>query len=111
VFRTPWLRQAFEEEMLRSWARVEVLHDTSPAPGGLRRLLAGRRRAHILNIAPTLRRERQGHGARLLRHILERGRRASYRTVELEVRRSEPGGAGAVPWLKFQQVGNPRSLL
>ena len=105
-FRTPWLRQAFEEEMARSWARVEILRDT----------VTGRCVAfadywlvadelHILNIATHPEARRQGHGARLLRHILDLARLASYRTIELEVRRSNLAAQALYLSFKFQQVG------
>lgn len=105
-FHTPWLRQAFEEEMARPWARVEVLRD----------VVTGRCVAfadywlvadelHILNIATHPEARRQGHAARLLQHILELARRASYQTVELEVRRSNLAAQALYRRFEFQQVG------
>ena len=105
-FPTPWLRQAFEEEMARTWARVEVLHDA----------VTGRCVAfadywlvadelHILNIATHPEARRHGHGAHLLRHILEVARLASYRSVELEVRRSNLAAQALYRRFEFRQVG------
>ena len=105
-FRTPWLRQAFEDELARPWARVEVLRDAvtgRPVAYADYWLVADE--LHILNIATHPEARRQGHGARLLRHILEVARRASYRTVELEVRRSNLAAQALYHRFQFRQVG------
>ena len=103
-FRTPWLRQAFAEELARPWARVEVLHDAGrPVAFADYWLVADE--LHILNIATHPEARRQGHGARLLRHILEVARQASYKTVELEVRRSNLAAQALYRRFQFQQVG------
>ena len=105
-FRTPWLRQAFEEEMARSWARVEVLHDSfTGRPVAFADYWLVADELHILNIATHPEARRQGHGARLLRHILEVARRASYKTVALEVRRSNLAAQALYRHFEFQQVG------
>ena len=105
-FRTPWLRQAFEEEMARPWARVEVLRDgvTGQAVAFADYWLVADE-LHILNIATHPEARRQGHGARLLRHVLEQARLASYRTVELEVRRSNLAAQALYHRFEFRQVG------
>ena len=105
-FPTPWLRQAFEEELARPWARVEILRDTA----------SGRCVAfadywlvadelHVLNIATHPEARRRGHGAHLLRHILQVARLASYRSIELEVRRSNLAAQTLYHRFEFQQVG------
>jgi len=105
-FRTPWLRQAFEEEMVRSWARIDVLRDTAAG-----RLVAFADywlvadELHILNIATHPEARRQGHGARLLRHILQLARLASYQTVALEVRRSNVAAQALYRHFGFCQIG------
>jgi len=105
-FRTPWLRQAFEEEMARPWARVEVLHDTVTGRCvGFADYWLVADQMHILNIATHPEARRQGHGAHLLRHVLEVARRASYKTVELEVRRSNLAAQALYRSFKFEQVG------
>ena len=105
-FRTPWLRQAFEEEMARPWARVEILrHAVSGRPVAFADYWLVADELHILNIATHPEARRQGHGARLLRHILDVARRASYRSVELEVRRSNLAAQALYRGFKFQQVG------
>ena len=105
-FRTPWLRQAFEEEMARPWARGEVLRDavTGRAVAFADYWLVADE-LHILNIATHPEARRQGHGAQLLRHILELARLASYKTVELEVRRSNLAAQALYRSFKFEQVG------
>jgi ribosomal-protein-alanine N-acetyltransferase len=105
-FRTPWLRQAFEDELARPWARVEVLRDAvTGRPVAFADYWLGADELHILNIATHPEARRQGHGARLLRHILEVARRASYRTVELEVRRSNLAAQALYHRFQFRQVG------
>jgi [ribosomal protein S18]-alanine N-acetyltransferase len=105
-FRTPWLRQAFEEEMARPWARVEVLRDagTGRAVAFADYWLVADE-LHILNIATHPEARRQGHGAQLLRHVLELARLASYKTVELEVRRSNLAAQALYHRFQFRQVG------
>ena len=105
-FRTPWLRQAFEDELARPWARVEVLRDAvTGRPVAFADYWLVADELHILNIATHPEARRQGHGARLLRHILEVARRASYRTVELEVRRSNLAAQALYHRFQFRQVG------
>ena len=105
-FRTPWLRQAFEDELARPWARVEVLRDAvTGRPVAFADYWLVADELHILNIATHPEARRQGHGARLLRHILEVARRASYRTVELEVRRSNLAAQARYHRFQFRQVG------
>ncbi|HJX52598.1 MAG TPA: ribosomal protein S18-alanine N-acetyltransferase [Polyangia bacterium] len=105
-FRTPWPRQAFEEEMARSWARVDVLHDTvAGRPVAFADYWLVADELHILNIATHPEARRQGHGARLLRHILDLARRASYKTIELEVRRSNLAAQALYRHFEFRQVG------
>ena len=105
-FRTPWLRQAFEEEMARPWARVEVLRDAvTGRPVAFADYWLVADELHILNIATHPEARRQGHGAQLLRHILELARLASYKTVELEVRRSNLAAQALYHRFQFRQVG------
>ncbi len=88
-FRTPWQRPAFESEMAHTWSRLEVVRDTDTG-----RILAFADywlvadEIHILNIATHPQARRQGHGAQLLRHIVEQARSASFKGIDLEVRRS-----------------------
>jgi ribosomal-protein-alanine N-acetyltransferase len=92
--------------MARSWARVEVLHDTiTGRPVAFADYWLVADELHILNIATHPEARRQGHGARLLRHILDVARRASYRSVELEVRRSNLAAQALYRGFQFRQVG------
>ena len=105
-FRTPWLRQAFEEEMARSWARVEVLRDTvTGRPVAFADYWLVADELHILNIATHPEARRQGHAARLLQHILQLARQASYQTVALEVRRSNLAAQTLYRRFEFRQIG------
>jgi len=105
-FRTAWLRQAFEEEMARTWARLEVVRDPiTGRPVAFADYWLVADELHILNIATHPEARRQGHGARLLRHILDVARKASFRSVELEVRRSNLAAQALYRRFEFQPVG------
>ena len=105
-FRTPWQRPAFESEMAHSWARLEVVRDTATG-----RILAFADywlvsdEIHILNIATHPQARRQGHGARLLHHIVEQARNASFKVIDLEVRRSNVAAQALYASHGFQVVG------
>ena len=92
--------------MARPWARVEVLRDAvTGRPVAVADYWLVADELHILNIATHPEARRQGHGAQLLRHILELARLASYKTVELEVRRSNLAAQALYHRFQFRQVG------
>ncbi len=105
-FRTPWQRPAFENEMAHTWSRLEVVRDLQTG-----RILAFADywlvsdEVHILNIATHPQARRQGHGARLLRHIVDLAKTASYKSIDLEVRRSNLGAQALYASHGFQVVG------
>lgn len=105
-FRTPWLRPAFEDEMAHTWSRLEVVRDLDTG-----RILAFADywlvsdEVHILNIATHPQARRQGHGARLLRHIVDLAKTASFKSIDLEVRRSNLGAQALYASHGFQVVG------
>lgn len=105
-FRSPWPRPAFEVEMTHDWSRLEVVRDTDTG-----RILAFADywlvsdEIHILNIATHPQARRQGHGARLLRHILDQAKIASFKSVDLEVRRSNAAAQALYVSHGFQVVG------
>jgi ribosomal-protein-alanine N-acetyltransferase len=105
-FPTPWPREAFAEELSRSWARLEVL----------RRMPSGRVVAfcnywlvtdelHILNIAVRPDERRHGHASYLLSHILDEARKASFRVLSLEVRISNHAAQTLYRKFGFREVG------
>jgi len=105
-FPTPWVRQAFADEIARPWARLEVLRQM---PGGRAVgfcnywLVADE--LHILNIAvhPTFR--KQGHASALARHILDVAKASKARVLLLEVRVSNTAARSLYQKLGFRQVG------
>jgi ribosomal-protein-alanine N-acetyltransferase len=105
-FRTPWTREAFAEELRRSWARVEVLRASATG-----RVLAFcdywlvADELHILNIATHPEARRRGHAARLLGNILEKARLASFRLVTLEVRKSNLAAQALYAGFGFKVIG------
>jgi len=105
-FPTPWPREAFAEELARSWARIEVL----------RQVASGRVVAfcnywlvtdelHILNVAVHPDERRHGHASTLLRHILAQARSASFRVLSLEVRISNRAAQALYRKFGFKEVG------
>jgi [ribosomal protein S18]-alanine N-acetyltransferase len=105
-FPSPWSRQAFEEEMARSWARLEIVRDAvTGRPLAFTDYWLVADELHILNIATHPEARRQGHGARLLQHILAVARQASYVSIELEVRRSNLAAQALYRRFKFEPVG------
>ena len=105
-FPTPWPRANFEEEMARTWARMEILREAvSGRPLAFADYWLVADEIHILNIATHPEARRQGHGARLLKHILQLAKQASYKSVELEVRRSNEAAQGLYRRFGFVEVG------
>jgi ribosomal-protein-alanine N-acetyltransferase len=105
-FPTPWQRPAFAEEMAHAWSRLEVVRDLETG-----RILAFADywlvfdEVHILNIATHPQARRQGHGAGLLRHIVNLAKTASFKSIDLEVRRSNLGAQALYASHGFQVVG------
>jgi len=105
-FPTPWDRLAFEEEMRRPFARLEVLR---PKATGIAVafcdywLVADE--VQILNIAAHPEARRKGFAARLLAHIVEQARLASFRLLSLEVRLSNTPAQALYRKFGFRDVG------
>jgi ribosomal-protein-alanine N-acetyltransferase len=105
-FPAPWPRENFQEEMARTWARMEILRDAGTGrPLAFADYWLVADEIHILNIATRPEARRRGHGARLLKHILEEAKRASYKSIELEVRRSNEAAQALYRRFGFEQVG------
>jgi ribosomal-protein-alanine N-acetyltransferase len=105
-FATPWVRQAFTDEMDRPWAHLELLRES---PGGRAVgfcnywLVADE--LHILNIAVHPEFRKQGHAQALAHHILAAAREAKARVVMLEVRVSNHAARSLYCKLGFREVG------
>jgi ribosomal-protein-alanine N-acetyltransferase len=105
-FATPWVRQAFADELTRPWARLELLRD---GPGG--RVLGFCNywlvadELHILNVAVHPDFRKQGHASALARHILDVARQQKARVVSLEVRASNLPARSLYRKLGFREVG------
>jgi [ribosomal protein S18]-alanine N-acetyltransferase len=105
-FVTPWVRQAFADELERPWARLELLRD---GPGGRALgfcnywLVADE--LHILNVAVHPDFRKQGHASALVRHILDVARQQKARVVSLEVRASNLPARSLYRKLGFREVG------
>jgi ribosomal-protein-alanine N-acetyltransferase len=105
-FPAPWARQAFADELARPWARLEVLRaSTSERLVGFCNYWLVADELQILNIAVHPEARRRGHAARLLRHILDQGRRHESRMASLEVRVSNHAAAALYRKFGFREVG------
>jgi [ribosomal protein S18]-alanine N-acetyltransferase len=103
-FPSPWLRQAFADELARPWARLELLRQGPRVVGFCNYWLVADE-VHILNVAVHPEEQRRGHGARLLRHILDEAKRAKARVLSLEVRVSNAAARGLYRSFGFREVG------
>jgi ribosomal-protein-alanine N-acetyltransferase len=105
-FPTPWLRQAFSEEMARPWARLEILREQGGGRAiGFCNYWLVADELHILNIAVHPDFRKQGHASTLLRHILAVGREAKARVISLEVRLSNQPAQMLYKKFGFHEVG------
>lgn len=105
-FKSPWSRQVFAEELSRSWARIDVLRNTANG-----RVIAFCNtwmvadEIHLLNVATCPPERRRGHASRLLAHVVDAARRAEFRVVTLEVRRSNEAAQRLYRRFAFKVVG------
>jgi ribosomal-protein-alanine N-acetyltransferase len=105
-FPTPWVRQAWSDELARPWARVEVLRQV--ASGSVVAfcnywLVADE--LHILNVAVHPEERRHGHASCIMRHILSEASRNQTRLVSLEVRISNQAAQALYRRFGFREVG------
>ncbi len=105
-FPAPWTRQAFAEELVRPWARLEVLrHVRSGRAIAFSSYWMVADELHILNVAVHPSERRRGHAARLLGHLLAEAERAQVRVLSLEVRISNHAAVALYRKLGFREVG------
>jgi len=105
-FATPWVRQAFADELARPWAHLELLRD--PASGraiGFCNYWLVADELHILNIAVHPDFRKQGHAKVLVAHILGVAREHRARVVLLEVRASNHPARSLYGKFGFREVG------
>jgi ribosomal-protein-alanine N-acetyltransferase len=105
-FATPWVRQAFTDEMARPWAHLELLWDQASGRAvGFCNYWLVADELHILNIAVHPDFRNQGHALALAHHILAAAREAKARVVMLEVRVSNVAARSLYCKLGFREVG------
>jgi len=105
--RSPWSRQIFVEEMAREWAKVDLLRERSPSLRlcGFINYWLVRDEVHILNVAvhPDVRKD--GHGSRLMEHVIGFAHKHHCRYLTLEVRRSNQPALRLYKKYGFRPVG------
>ena len=106
-FRAPWSRQVFVEEFDRDWAYVDVLKERKVDALVLAfvNYWLVRDEVHVLNVATRPEARKQGHGSRLLEHVIAFANRHKCRYVTLEVRRSNAGAIRLYRKYGFRPVG------
>ena len=105
-FPQPWARQAFSDELVRPWARLEVLRQvTTGSVVGFCNYWLVADELHILSVAVHPDERRHGHAARLLQHILSEADRNKTRVVSLEVRMSNNAAQALYRKFGFREVG------
>ena len=105
-FVTPWVRQAFSDELDRPWAHLEILRDEgSGRTVGFCNYWLVADELQILNIAVHPEFRKQGHASLLANHILAAAREGKARVVSLEVRVSNLPARSLYQKLGFREVG------
>lgn len=105
-FVTPWVRQAFADEIERPWARLEILRDRASGRAiGFCNYWLVADELHILNIAVHPDFRQQGHAATLVNHVLAVGREGKAHVVLLEVRVSNHAARSLYRKFGFREVG------
>jgi [ribosomal protein S18]-alanine N-acetyltransferase len=105
-FVTPWVRQAFTDELLRSWAHLELLR--APSMGrvvGFCNYWLVADELNILNIAVHPDFRKQGYASVLVQHIVDVARERKARVVSLEVRVSNHAARSLYRKFGFCEVG------
>jgi ribosomal-protein-alanine N-acetyltransferase len=105
-FTTPWVRQAFADEMERPWAHLEILREEASGRAiGFCNYWMVADELHILNIAVHPAFRKQGHAATLVQHVLEAARQSRARVLLLEVRVSNQAARSLYRKFGFREVG------
>jgi ribosomal-protein-alanine N-acetyltransferase len=85
-FKTPWPRSAFEGELTREWAHVDVLRDERSRIVAFCNYWIVAPELHVLAIATHPDQRGKGVGGRLLAHVVGAARAAGCTLATLEVR-------------------------
>jgi ribosomal-protein-alanine N-acetyltransferase len=105
-FGHPWSRRAFEHELGREAARLEVIRR---GPGGPPVAYVAywltATSAHLTNLATLPGLRRRGLARRLIRHVEQRARLFGLRALTLEVRPSNAAARALYAALGFSEVG------
>ncbi|HEY3356751.1 MAG TPA: ribosomal protein S18-alanine N-acetyltransferase [Polyangia bacterium] len=104
-FRAPWSRRVFLEELERDWAHIDLIKERGGGVVAFCNHWLVRDEVHILNLATHPDARRQGHAARLMRHVVEFARTHKCRYLTLEVRRSNHGAIRLYRDFGFRPVG------
>lgn len=104
-FAHPWSRQAFVEELERSFSRLEVLrHDRTGEVIAFINYWVVHDEIHVLNVATHPEYRRRGLASLLIRHVIDTGRRIASRLLTLEARRSNTAAIQLYEGLGFEAV-------
>ena len=94
AYEFPWSPGIFRDCLLAGYTSLVLEQGATVIGYGIMSVAAGE--AHLLNLALTQSARGQGHGRRLLDHMLDLARGAGVEGLYLEVRPSQSCGARAV---------------
>ncbi|MGD0839489.1 MAG: ribosomal protein S18-alanine N-acetyltransferase [Polyangia bacterium] len=105
-FASPWLRQAFADELDRPWAHLDVLREGEDGRViGFCDYWLVADELHLLNIAVHPDRRGQGGASQLVGHVVAVAREHAVRLLALEVRVSNRAARSLYQKFGFREVG------
>jgi ribosomal-protein-alanine N-acetyltransferase len=103
VYEFPWTAGNFRDSLRAGYSCWTLLEDERLIGYAVLMLAAGE--GHLLNLSIAADRQRQGHGARLLAHVVQVGRDYGARVLFLEVRPSNMPAQRLYAAHGFHQIG------
>lgn len=106
IYEFPWTHGNFRDSLLAGYSGW-VLRDECGLIG-YAMLTVGAGEAHLLNLSVAAAHQRQGHGTRLLNHLVAVARKAGAKLMFLEVRPSNEPGRRLYAGHGFREVARRR---
>lgn len=108
-FKNPWSTELFKRELTHDWSTILLAEEGAragkPALLGFLIFWLVHDELHILNVATAPPARKRGVARTLIRHALERGRKAGCTLATLEVRRSNEAAINLYKSFGFRPVG------
>jgi ribosomal-protein-alanine N-acetyltransferase len=103
LYEFPWTRGNFHDSLTAGYSCWALVEDGGLIGYAVVMLAAGE--AHLLNLSIAADRQKRGHGARLLRHVVGTAREYGARVLFLEVRPSNGPAQRLYAAHGFHQIG------